>query len=512
MPATRVPLRLPPGLSLGDTKFAGAGGGYDGANVRFVGDDPKVAPKPQVIGGWEKLVTTALTGICRSVFPWTDNAGSLCVGFGTHLALQLWVGGILYTITPSGLAAGQINGTGGAGYGTGAWDTGTYSSPSITDYFPRTWSFGAYGQSLIANPRGGTIYQWSNDTAAIALALSGAPANVTHTLVTPQLQVMALGCNEESSGDFNPLCIRHSGVRDITTWTTSATNTAREYVLQGGGRIVGGRMIGNYALVWTDSGLHLGTFVGAPTQVWRFDRVAQNCGLIGPNAAAVFGQTAYWMAPSGQYYFYPLGGEPKPIQCSLGNELFDNLSTVQQDKIVVSSVTAFNEIWFSYPDQRDGLESSRVITLNVQNGAWGKNPLARTAFSDAQPAQYPIGVDPAGAAYWHERGQSADGGVLSWFFETADQYLGEADVSMQIQGCKPDFRAQVGPISLTVYTRTEPQGLERVSGPHILDALALKTDFLTSGRLARARFEGSSAPAAGRFGDPVFLVRPRGRR
>lgn len=512
MTASRVPLKVPGGLSLGDTSFAASGLGRDGANVRFVVDDPKVGAKPEVVGGFERLVTTALTGTCRSVFPWTDNAGSLNVAAGTHSALQLWTGGVLYTITPDGLAAGLIDGTGGAGYGTGTYGTGNYSAPSTSDYFPRTWSFGAYGQSLIANPRHGGIYQWSNDPAAVAVILSGAPTTVTSILVTPQLQIMALGCGQEADGVFNPLCIRHSGVRDITTWTTLATNTAREYVLQGGGRIVGGRMCGQYALIWTDSGLYLGTFVGASTQVWRFDPVAMNCGLIGPNAAVVVGQTAYWITPSGQYYFYPLGGAPKPIPCDLGNELFDNLSPVQQDKIVASSVAAFNEIWFSYPDGRDGLENSRIITLNIQNGAWGKNAFARTAFIDAQPAQYPIGASPDGALYWHERGRSADGAPLAWFYETADQALGDADQVMAIQGMKPDFRRQIGPVMLTVFTKMEPQGVETASGPHVLDVGTLKSDFRASGRLARARFEGNSSPAGGRLGTPVFLVAPRGRR
>ncbi|MFN7405452.1 MAG: hypothetical protein ACK5SL_02790, partial [Cyclobacteriaceae bacterium] len=92
----RVVLELPPGLNNDDTTFSAAGRWADGSNVRFW------RGRAQVINGWEALTTTALTGICRKVFGWTDNAAVLNVAAGTHLALQLYQGGALYDITPFG--------------------------------------------------------------------------------------------------------------------------------------------------------------------------------------------------------------------------------------------------------------------------------------------------------------------------------------------------------------------------------------------------------------------------
>jgi hypothetical protein len=43
-----------------------------------------------------------LTGVCRAVFPWTDNSAVLNIAFGTHSKLQVWQGGALYDITPFG--------------------------------------------------------------------------------------------------------------------------------------------------------------------------------------------------------------------------------------------------------------------------------------------------------------------------------------------------------------------------------------------------------------------------
>lgn len=672
----RVPLRIPPGLNADDTTYSAAGRWADCNCVRFDRD------LPQTIGGWESLTTTLLTGVCRTVFNWTDNAASLNIAFGTHAALQVWVGGLLATITPtlalppftirgadvtvtngaplltmkvqnhglqngesvvvsggvgvgriapagtyvvsvvdpdtftitaasnallsktlganplavengkgtvtvtevghnisdgtsvtiSGAAAvggitpngtfvvtkvdadhykftfsgnatstatgggaavkadvpasggagmqlapqralqpGSIDGTGGAGYGTGAYSVGGYSEPSTADYFPRTWAFGAFGEELIANPRGGTLYAWDNNTGTPAAALLNAPRNCTFSIIAPQEMIFALGCNEEVSGKFNPLCIRHSGVRRNTEWRTSAATTAREYILPGGGRIVAGRVIGPYLLVWTNHSLFLGTYVGALNQIWRFDQIAQKCGLIGPNAAVVVGQAAYWMGNDGQFYRYGLGGTVDPIPCAIRDELFNNLTPAQADKVVASSVSRFSEVRWDYPDGRDGVENSRYVALSLAGQGWSRGRMARSAFVDAGPAGDPIGVTPQGNVYWHERGQSADGQPLAWSIETADQYLSE-ELTALLLGVWPDVKNQVGPINVTVISRLKPQGDENVKGPFAMAAGEDKVDFRCSGRLFRLLFEGASLPAFMRLGQIAVNLAPAGKR
>jgi hypothetical protein len=86
--------------------------------------------------------------------------------------------------------------------------------------------------------------------------------------------------------------------RSATSAWSTLTSTSREYTLTGGGRIVAGRMIGPYLLVWTSDALWLGTYTGALDLPWRFERVGTKCGLIGPNAAIVVGQTAFWASPT----------------------------------------------------------------------------------------------------------------------------------------------------------------------------------------------------------------------
>ncbi len=508
----KIPLELPPGLNGDDTSFAGGGRWADGSNVRFR------LGRAETIGGWERLMSETLTGVCRGVFPWTDNAGVLNIGFGTHSKLQLWRGGALFDITPtSGFTVGAIDGAGSAGYGTGGYGVGGYGLPSVSDYFPLTWSFGAWGQQLLASPRNQTIFAWTNDTAVKAQPLANAPANVTHMLVAPLnggYQVFALGCNEEVSGTFNPLCIRHSSIRNNTQWSTSASgSTSREYILTGGGRIVAGRMCGPCLLVWTGDALFLGTFVGALNQPWRFDRVGRNCGLLGPNAVVVVGQTAFWVSPDRQFYSYGLGGQAEPIPCPIRRDFAEELAASQGDKVVASSNAEFSEVRFDYPDRRDGYENSRYLAVAVSGpdaGAWHRGIMARTAFVDAGPSAYPVGATYDGAVFLHEKGRSADGGSFAWFVETADSYL-DPESTLLIRGLWPDFKDQAGPVSVTLQARFHPQDIEQ---PPIVAAMApgdAKADLLASGRLFRVRFSGESAPTGCRIGKPTFDATPAGR-
>lgn len=501
----RIPLDLPPGLMGGDSTFAAAGRWADGSNIRFH------RGRAQVIGGWERLTETPLSGVCRNVFGWTDASGDLSFAFGTHATLEVWTGGALFTITPAGLAPGSVDGTGGAGFGTGAFSTGQYSEPSLGEYFPRSWSLAAWGRTLVASPRGGGLFGWENTTASPAALVANAPAKISHMLVAPTDQIFALGCNEEVGGAFNALCIRHSGVRAKSEWTTGPSTTAREYILPGGGRIVAGRVLGAHVLVWTNHALFLGSFLGALDQPWRFEQVGERCGLIGPNAAVIAGQAAYWLGPDLQFYRYVLGGAVEPLACPLREEMAAHLPASQADKITASTISAYSEVRFDYPDLRDGAENSRYLAFSRAEGVWSRGVLARTAFVDAGPAEHPVGVDPQGAIFWHERGASADGGAFAWFVETADTYLNEDTVSV-LRGVWPDIQDQVGVVSLTASARFHPQGDEIVRGPAALTPSQDKADLRATGRLFRLRFSGAGAPTFCRLGRPVFDMAPTGKR
>lgn len=501
----QTPFTPPPGLTNDDTAFASLGSWRNGSLARFYGDNW------QVKGGWERLTFDNLSGVCRAVYGWTGTDDVQVIAFGLHNALKVWRASLVSDITPPGFAVGQVDGTGGAGYGTGPYGLNTaYGEPSTEDYFPLTWALSPWGGELIANPRGQGIYHWLGNPAVPAAVIATAPAQVTYALTVPQRQVMAFGCNEEVGGVFNPLAIRWSDIEDETDWTTLPSNNAGEAILESGGRIVCARVIGDYVLVWTSVSLFLGTFLGDPAQTWRFERVGSNCGAISPGAPVVRGQNVIWIAPDRTFWTYTLGGQPQLVTSPIRNMFEDNMALGQDDKIVGGTVSTWGEVCWFYADSRDGLEVSRSFSLGSQG--WSRDVLARSAFVDAGPQANPIGVSPDGWVYWHEKGQSADGAPLVGFIESNDFYLGAADGGLMVNGVWPDFREQVGTLRLTLFGREHPQAVERTYGPWLLAPGQAKRSFRLAARIVRVRFDFNSAPAYARAGQVQFDVAPIGGR
>lgn len=499
------PFQPPPGLNGADTTFAEEGQWLTSSLIRFYNGSW------QTKGGWERLTLQNLKGVCRSAISWTDFTDVLAFAFGEHNGLEVWRDGLIYDLTPAGWTNGQIDGTGGRGYGTGAWGVGNYGVESATEYWPLTWSLATWGDQLIANPRNRGIYQWDGTSGHVLTLIPNAPAQVTYTLVVPQRQVLALGCNEEVSGVFDPLCVRWSDIEDNTDWSTLPSNNAGEYILESFGRIVCGRVIGDYVLIWTATSLFLGTFLGNPGQTWKFEHIGSNCGAISPGAPLVKNMNVMWIAQDLTFWSYSLGGEPQQITCPIRSDFADYITAGQADKIVSSAVSTFQEIGWFYPDTRDGFECSRQVCLGPDG--WNRDLLARTAFIDAGPQSNPVGVTPTGTIYLHEKGNSADGGAITGFIESADFYLGQAEGGLMVNGVWPDFKDQQGPVSMTLYLRDHPQAATvRTKGPFVLTPGMERKSLRAAGRIARLRFDFSSSPAFVRGGKPEFDLQPIGGR
>lgn len=601
-----VALAYEAGVVADDTVLTRGGRYIDADKVRFVRAGVGQPLKPQLTGGWERLTRTAITGVCRTAFAWTDNDGELNIAFGTHSKLMVWKSGVVADITPFGpparlgnnplsvtnlsstvtvthtahgyangsyrfygatdtggivaanlngvrtitvinansysftaaaaatstttggganvvvvpqteLPAGQTNGTGGRGYGTGAYGVGGYGEPSDTDYFPRTWSFGLIGEALIASPRDEAIFIWENNTATRATWLENSPLRNAAILTTPERVVMALGTEEEASPHtHNPRCVRHSDPRNENEWTTGTATLAREKILEGAGRLVAGRGAGPANYVWTDNEVFQASYVGGLDELYTFDRLGEDCGLVGPNAACVRNQRAFWLTPDIQFMSCSLGGEPQTVECPMRAELTENLAASQRDKIVMTTLSKFSEVWMYYPDSRDGsggagIENSRALLFSAADGWWSKAQLARTAFCDGGPADYPVGVDAAGNAYWHERGDTNDGNAISHSLEAGPQYIDAGRQALFLRRFWPDFQDQAGALSLTIYTRETPQSTPQTFGPYSMSPGDEKVDLHIDGRIVSWKISGSSGPASWRMGTPIVEGKPTRR-
>jgi hypothetical protein len=333
--------KFAPTILRDDTQYEAEGGWYDGNRVRFRNSNP------ENIRGWNKRVTTALTGTPRDIEIWSGLDQKNYIAWGTNNALQIYQGGNISDITPitsstvllnqistsagsssitvsltghtraSGdriaftsmtatiggnvfldstytittasdanhftftyttvaaatsadagdvtanflLKSGSKYNTNGFGWGAGSYGTGTYGTPASTTNIVlsmRNWSMDTFGEDLLANPRGGSIYLWdaTSGTNVRAQLISAAPVSVNGVIVSEKSRhVIALGCND-ISGNFDPMLIRWSDQEDYDTWTPTVTNAAGDFRIQRGTKINQGIYSRGGILVLTDSALY----------------------------------------------------------------------------------------------------------------------------------------------------------------------------------------------------------------------------------------------------------------
>ena len=94
------------------------------------------------------------------------DANSYTITHGSNASGTATGGG--YVTYVSEFLAGSVDGYAGGGYGIGPYGQGEYGEPSDFDYRVRTWSLANFGESLVAVPSGGALYQWQ---PALSLSL-----------------------------------------------------------------------------------------------------------------------------------------------------------------------------------------------------------------------------------------------------------------------------------------------------------------------------------------------------
>ena len=519
-----IPFAPKPGIFPDETTYAAEGRWADCNNVRFSGG------KAQVIEGWTSLFTlaTATYGVTRAIFPFT-RSGSVVIAYGTT---RFNATGTVSLLVGSGQSAPSDRTPVGISASTPAW------------------SLDSWGDILLACPHGGTLYQQS--ASSTATEVTEAPDRIdAGILVSDQRQVLAFAANEVG-GTHNPMCIRVSNIEDYSSagsWTPTATNNADEIILEGHGKIVGHKKVGPYIAVWTNQALYLGQYIGDPGQTYRFDKVAENCGLMGPMAVTVLNGQTFWMAADARIYTWAPGELPRIVPSPLQTRISQTLIFTYAANTVACGIAKTGEVWFSYHAAAfggiavapSGTTSNFYTAFSVIDGTWFNGAAGRTAMTDSglvaslntTSAQSTIAAI-AGAIYVHGGTYSGttDSPLNPWI-QSADFTLENSGRRMMIRGIRPDFEGQANPlftptgnenndISLRLFVRSHPQSSSTTKGPYQLAAGATKKDFRASGKLVQVKLS-SNAWAAGvetgtdqngyfRLGKLLFDVVPLGER
>lgn len=250
------------------------------------------------------------------------------------------------------ISAGASSAIAATGYGTGPYGRegyGTARTGSTLVLGIRTWSLDTWGEDLLASPRGGAIYWWdrSKGTGSRAEKLGGDSPQVNQYMVVSQRDrhVIALGAYDYFNNAVDPMLIRWCSTEDLNDWVPTATNTAGDLRLYSGSKIVAGVRSRLETVIFTDVSVHTLPYVGG-YDVFGLNVVGENVSILGPNAAVPIDARVIFMAESD---FYIYDGIVRVIPCDVRNFVYDNLNTLQRDKVYGGLNREFNEVWFFYP-------------------------------------------------------------------------------------------------------------------------------------------------------------------
>jgi hypothetical protein len=461
-----IPFQPPPGLFNDLTPFVCGDRWWTGSNVRFNNG------VPEPIGGWTSFVT-GLSGVPRNIFVWTSNSGNIQYAVGTTTKLYDLSSGTT-DITPSGFTS------------------------------TARWSLDSYGQTLMASPTAGTLYQWDLNAANDAVEITQAPDVITCMLVRNR-QVIAGGCNEESGGAFNGLCVRWCDIEDPTDWTTTATNNAGEYILEGPGRIVTMRKVGDYVAILTTDSLWMMQYVGDPAQTFIFTRVGTGCGCIGLDSVVSANGTLYWMTTDYLFYVWTPGMIPQQMECPVQQTVQGLMNTSKTAAVRTFGVfnSAFNEVWFFFPTgSSSSANPTRYAAVSIRDGTWFLGSLARTSMAQHVTLTL-VGADASGNVYTHENGSRGTvGDPFTWSIRSGAYYLDNTQNRMLLRSVRGDFGAsatvtpQAGTVTVEIDFSDEPYQTDSFTASATLSFTtesAGKKDFMASGRLATIRISGTDS-------------------
>ena len=129
----------------------------------------------------------------------------------------------------------------------------------------------------------------------------------------------------------------------------------------------------------------------AVTQFWRYDIISSQSSILSSQSVIEYDGIYYWC---GVDRFLMYNGVVKEIENDMNqNYFFDNLNYAQRQKVWVTKVPRYGEIWWFYP-RGDATECTDAIIFNVREKCWydaGQAPGARrSAGYFSQVFHYPV--------------------------------------------------------------------------------------------------------------------------
>lgn len=106
---------------------------------------------------------------------------------------------------------------------------------------------------------------------------------------------------------------------------------------------------------------------GTPAQYWRYDLISSQSSILSSQSVIEYDGVYYWC---GVDRFLLYNGVVKEIPNTMNqNYFFDNLNYAQREKVWVSKVPRFGEVWWFYP-RGNATECTDAIVHNIRENTW----------------------------------------------------------------------------------------------------------------------------------------------
>lgn len=307
-----------------------------------------------------------------------------------------------------------------------------------------------------------------------------------------------------AAGDFNNWTSSDSNENNI-----SSTKVVKGLPLRGGTTSPAG-------LFWTlDSVVRVTyspTTVGTQTLYWRYDLITQQSSILSSQCVIEYDGIFYWC---GTDRFLMYNGVVQEVDNKQNfNYFFDNLNYVQRQKVWVSKVPRWGEIWWFFPSG-DSIECNDAIIYNVREKCWYDAGEAlgarRSAGVFSEVFRRPIwgGTDQNTTGKYtlwqHENGTNeiytntvnaidsyvetnvigASMGLVGTVTQAGD------NVWTRIERIEPDF-VQTGTMEVTITGKSYADDVDDPSDPYPFDPDTLKIDMKEQRREMRLRFRSNT--------------------
>ena len=243
---------------------------------------------------------------------------------------------------------------------------------NYTTTFTLSATSGGSAITTIVNSTTGLIFTLGSYTKVVLSAAATTTGNSTLTfnnnvsvsggVVTLHPYVFVYGNNG---------LIRNCAAGNAQDWVSADANEVNVAT----GKIVQGLPVrgGSNApsgLFWSLDSLIRVSYIGGtgtPIQYWRYDIISSQSSILSSQSAIEYDGVYYWC---GVDRFLLYNGTVKEIPNLYNqNYFFDNLNYNQRQKVWVTKIPRFGEIWWFYP-RGDATECTDAIIYNVRENVW----------------------------------------------------------------------------------------------------------------------------------------------